>query len=121
MLSDSTSRKVMVLLSNGIDMANNSEDSIKSVVEGIKDTITLNTISIGEDIDQEFMQELARITGGLYYKVDAKGADETSDIEKTAEKMMKQFVVEKIAKATKEDKINLIDSLRLQYRIDFGC
>ncbi|MEN8905255.1 MAG: VWA domain-containing protein, partial [Clostridiales bacterium] len=116
MLSKSTDRrKVMVLISDGKDTSENTNNDIKAVLDDIKDTMTLNTISIGEDIEQEFLQELAKKTNGLYYKVDAKGADEESDITKTAEKMLKQFVVEKIAKATLEDKAALEDKLKLNY------
>ncbi|WP_276254406.1 vWA domain-containing protein [Halomontanus rarus] len=68
---DRDSDRVMVLLSDGQNSdSSNNEDTIEAAEAAAEDNITIYTIGLGEEADDEHLGNIASVTGGEYYYAD---------------------------------------------------
>lgn len=68
---DRDSDRVMILLSDGQNSdPSNNEDTIEAAEAAAEDNITIYTIGLGEEADDDHLEDIAAVTGGEYYYAD---------------------------------------------------
>jgi RHS repeat-associated protein len=95
-------KKIMVLLTDGIDNLGNMDSHIEQIVQNMQSTgssITINTISIGSNCNEELLKNIADISDGGYFNINP--SSNTQDINAQTkliyDKLTKQIAIDIIA------------------------